>query len=165
LELLSQHNRFELKERLTDYLLFGSYPDVLTAPTREEKIDQLTEITESYLLKDILELDQVQSPQAVIDLVKLLAFQIGSEVSLSELATQLGIDFKTVGRYIYLLEQCFVIVRVGGFSRNLCSEVKRKGKYYFLDTGVRNFILSQFNHSIYAMTSANCGKTLFSWNA
>ena len=146
LELLKQQgNQFDLMRQLEDYLIFGSYPDTINADSRENKAKYLTELVDSYLLKDILALDRVKSPKSLRDLLKLLALQVGSEVSLSELGGSLGWDFKTVARYLDLLEQCFVITRLNGFSRNLRSEVTRNSKYYFLDNGVRNAILQQFN--------------------
>ena len=81
----------------------------------------------------------------LLDLLKLLAFQIGSEVSINELATQLGADVKTIQRYLDLLEKAFVIIRLGGFSRNLRQEVVNKSKYYFIDNGIRNAVIAQFN--------------------
>lgn len=145
LELLSIHNRFELKQRLEDFLIFGSYPDVITAKTKKAKISVLEELVDSYLLKDLLAFETVKGAKPIVQLLKLLAFQIGSEVSLNELATQLHIDVKTVRRYLDLLEKAFVIVSLGGFSRNLRKEVTSKNKYYFLDTGVRNALVAQFH--------------------
>lgn len=144
-ELLSVHNRFELKEKLPEYLVFGSYPEVLQAPTRQAKMETLTEIANAYLLKDILALDRIKNSRTLFDLLKLLAYQVGSEASISELATQLGIDVKTVKRYLDLLEKSFVIQRLNGFSRNLRQEVTNKAKYYFIDNGVRNAVIAQFN--------------------
>ena len=145
LELLGIYNKHELKEKLTEFLIFGSYPEVLTARTNKEKIAVLQEIVNSYLLKDVLSLEKVKGSKVLLDLLKLLAFQLGSEVSLNELSTQLGIDVKTVARYLDLLEKSFVIVSLGGLSRNLRSEVTSKNKYFFLDNGIRNGIISQFN--------------------
>lgn len=146
LELLQQtSNQFDLMQRLEDYLIFGTYPDTLNAVSHADKAAYLTELVDSYLLKDILALDNVKSPKALRDLLKLLALQVGNEVSLNELGQKLGWDLKTVERYLDLLEQCFVIVRLGGFSRNLRSEITRKSKYYFIDNGIRNGILQQFN--------------------
>lgn len=144
-ELSSVFNRFELREKLPDFLIFGSYPEVLTAPNRSERIEVISEIANSYLLKDILSFDRVKSSRTLLDLLKLLAFQIGSEVSLNELATQLGVEVRTVQRYLDLLEKAFVIIRLGGFSRNLRQEITNKAKYYFLDTGIRNALIAQFN--------------------
>lgn len=145
-ELLSEYaNRAELREHLADFLIYGSYPSVITAQTREEKLDYLDELVGSYLLRDILALERVKSSATLINLLKFLAFQIGYEVSLNELATQLHINIRTVARYLGLLEKSFAIVRLGSFSRNLRSEIAQKSKYYFLDNGVRNGVISQFN--------------------
>ena len=144
-ELRAQHNRFELRQRLEEYLVYGSYPEVIVAPTASARIEVITEIANSYLLKDILAWDRVKSSHTLLSLLKLLAFQVGQEVSLNELATQLSVDVRTVQRYLDLLEKAFVIVRVGGFSRNLRSEVTSKAKYYFFDNGIRNAIIAQFN--------------------
>ena len=144
-ELRAVFNRFELSENLTNFLIYGSYPEVLLASSRSERIEVISEIANSYLLKDILSFDRVKSSRTLLDLLKLLAFQIGSEVSLNELATQLGVEVRTVQRYLDLLEKAFVIIRLGGFSRNLRQEVTSKAKYFFLDTGIRNALIAQFN--------------------
>jgi predicted AAA+ superfamily ATPase len=145
LELLAQYNRHELRERLEDFLVFGSYPEVITAESRREKIAVLEEIVGSYLLKDVLALDRVKNSRVLLDLLKLVAFQIGSEVSLNELATHVKLDVKTVGRYLDIFEKAFVLKRINGFSRNLRKEIVSKAKYYFLDIGIRNAVISQFN--------------------
>jgi predicted AAA+ superfamily ATPase len=144
-ELLPNFNKFELREKLADFLIFGSYPEVLQSASRQSRIDVLTEISNYYLLKDILAFDRVKNSRTLLDLLKLLAFQVGSEVSLTELGTQVGVDIKTIQRYLDLLEKSFVIVRLGGFSRNLRQEVTNKSKIYFVDTGIRNAIIAQFN--------------------
>jgi uncharacterized protein len=144
-ELLSILNRYELEGRLEDYLVLGMYPEVLTAENRNEKIAVLEEIVNSYLLKDVLALDRVKGSGVLLDLLKLIAFQVGSQISLNELASQIKMDVKTVGRYLDIFEKAFVIRRVGGFSRNLRKEVTSKAKYYFLDNGIRNAVVSQFN--------------------
>lgn len=144
-ELAGEYNRYELKEKLPEFLVFGSYPEVLTSKSRQEKIGVLNELVDSYLLRDILTLEKVKASKILIDLLKLLAFQVGNQVSLNELATQLKIDVKTVGRYLDLLEKSFIIKEVRGFSRNLRKEVASKSKYYFLDNGVMNAVVSQFN--------------------
>jgi uncharacterized protein len=96
LELLNTYTPFELKERLEDFLLFGQYPEVVLAKERAEKIDLLQEMVDSYLLKDILSLEQIKSSKTLNDLLKLLAFQMGQMVSYHELAIQLHIDVKTL---------------------------------------------------------------------
>lgn len=144
-EWLHHHNRSELKEKLEGFLIFGSYPAVLLAKTHKEKMSTLRELADSYLLKDILSLERVKNSRTLLDLLKLLAFQVGQLVSMSELATQLGINFKTLARYLDLLEKTFVIYRLSGFSRNLRKEVTSQHKYYFWDVGIRNAVVSQFN--------------------
>jgi len=144
-ELLSLHNRFDLRQRLEEYLIFGTYPEVITSQTRRVKIDIVSEIAGSYLLKDILAFERVRSSRKLWDLLKLLAFQVGSEVSLNELSRSLGVDVKTVQHYLDLLEKAFVIFRLDGFSRNLRKEITQKAKYYFMDNGLRNAVIAQFN--------------------
>ncbi len=147
LELKGLYNNYELKEQLNQFLIFGSYPEIITAKTKAQKIKKIEEITNSYLLKDILELERVKSSKILLDLLRLLAFQIGNEVSLNELGTQLGINHKTVARYIDIFEKSFILFNVRGFSRNLRKEVSKKSKYYFYDTGIRNALIANFNDS------------------
>lgn len=144
-ELLKLYRSYDLKQKLPEYLVFGSYPEVITAQTKLQKINILEEIMHSYLLKDILELEKVKSSKILLDLLRLLAYQIGKEVSLTELGSQLGIDYKTVARYLDLLEKAFVIYNLRGFSKNLRKEITKMSKYYFYDNGLRNAIISNFN--------------------
>jgi hypothetical protein len=145
LELQALFNPYELKQKLAEFLVFGSYPAVVSAPDKKQKEREIREIIDSYLLKDILEFEKVKSSKLLIDLLRLLAFQIGSEVSLSELGQKLGIDYKTVARYLGLLEKSFVLYNVRGYSGNLRKEVTNKSKYYFYDVGIRNGLIANFN--------------------
>ncbi|OGH10651.1 MAG: hypothetical protein A2857_01860 [Candidatus Levybacteria bacterium RIFCSPHIGHO2_01_FULL_36_15] len=146
LELLSsKYNEFEIKEKLSGFLIFGSYPEVLLEKLLDKKIQVLEELVNSYLLKDILTLENVKSSKTLLSILRLLAFQVGSQVSLNEIANAVNIDVKTVQRYLDLLEKAFVIKSVTGFSRNLRSEITSKAKYYFLDNGIRNGLILQFN--------------------
>ena len=145
LELAQEQNAFDLKQKLEDFLLFGSYPNVYTAKTKDEKIGALNDIADSYLLKDVLAIDSVKKPKIIIDLVKMLALQIGSEVSLTELAQNLSVNLNTIAKYLDILEKGFVIISCGALKRNLRNEIRGKKKYYFYDNGVRNALLSQFN--------------------
>ncbi len=144
-ELLGNGNRFELKEKLPEFLVFGSYPEIATLSEKEKKIGRLKELAESYLFKDILELDKIKNSKTILDLLRLVSFQIGSEVSLNELGRQLGVDTKTVSRYLDLLEKSFVLRNLRGYSRNLRKEITKKSKYFFLDNGIRNAVISNFN--------------------
>lgn len=146
LELISQESKYDVTKDLDQYLIYGSYPEVLTASDSTRKRSILEEIASAYLLKDILAIEQVKSSKLLIDLLKLLAFQIGNEVSHSELGSQLGIDKKTVFRYLDLLEKTFVIVCLRPYSRNLRKAISKKNKYYFVDNGIRNAIINNYNN-------------------
>ncbi|MBI5149259.1 MAG: ATP-binding protein [Candidatus Omnitrophica bacterium] len=145
LELRGLYNTYELKNNLEHWLVFGGYPEITAVGSKSEKIRLLEELVQSYLFKDILELEQVKSSRTLMDLLRLLAFQVGKEVSLNELGQQVGVDTKTVARYLDLFEKAFVVYNLRGFSRNLRSEIVRKGKYYFYDNGIRNGVISNFN--------------------
>lgn len=145
LELTREHSRFDITKNLEQYLIYGGYPEVLTASESNRKRNVLEEIASAYLLKDILATEQVKSSKLLIDLLKLLAFQIGNEVSHSELGSQLSIDKKTVARYLDLLEKTFVIVSLRPYSRNLRKAISKKNKYYFVDNGIRNAIINNYN--------------------
>jgi hypothetical protein len=145
LELKELYNKHELKEQLERRLIYGSYPEVLVQPSIVQQRDCVMEIMQSYLLKDILALDRVKNSKVLFDLLRLLAFQLGNEVSYSELAQKLMIDGKTVARYLDLLEKSFVIYNLRGYSSNLRNEITRKSKFYFYDNGIRNALIANFN--------------------
>jgi predicted AAA+ superfamily ATPase len=135
----------EARSQLERWLVWGAYPAIVTTgqPALREKL--LGELVGSYLYRDVLELDGVHRAEKIVDLLRLLAFQIGQEVSIAELATSLALSRQTVDRYLILLEKVFVIFRVGGFSRNLHKEVTKNSRYYFYDNGVRNSLIQNFN--------------------
>jgi len=145
LELSTQTSSSELRTGLQNYLIYGSYPEVLTSRSLSEKKYVLKMLANSYLIKDILEFNRIKNSLTIYKLLKLLAFQIGSEVSTTELASQLMIDTKTVSYYLDLLQKSFVLFPLYGFSRNLRSEISKMNKYYFFDTGIRNALVSNFN--------------------
>ena len=143
-ELSSTYGAFEARADLERWLLWGSYPGIVTADaTLRERL--LGELVGSYLYRDILELDGIRRSNKIVDLLRLLAFQIGQEVSVQELGTILGISRQTVERYLGLLEKVFVIFRVGGLARNLRKEISKTVRYYFYDNGVRNSLIQNFN--------------------
>lgn len=133
------------QQRLSGLLVYGMYPNALTADNDQERVEFLRELVDSYLLRDILTYQEVKGSRLLLQLLILLAYQVGSEVSLTELGSSLGIDKNTVMRYLDLLEKSYIIFRLGGFSRNLRSEVTRTAKYYFYDVGVRNAVINNFN--------------------
>lgn len=144
LELSSRLTPFEISSNLENRLVFGSYPEVFSIENVLERIKYLNELAAGYLYKDILEWQEIKHSNKLRDLLKLLAFQIGSEVSYTELATKLGMAKPTVEHYIDLLEKSFVIFTLRGFSRNLRKEVNKKPKIYFYDLGIRNAIIDNF---------------------
>lgn len=135
----------DLRHLLEQRLLYGSYPEVVLTEANEERELYLRELVSSYLFKDILELEDVRHCEKLRRLLQLLAFQIGKDVSVTELGTQLGMSKNTVDRYLDLLEKVFVIYARAGFSRNLRKEITKSRRYYFVDNGIRNALISNFN--------------------
>lgn len=121
------------------------YPEVLTVPTREGKIRLLSDLSGATLYRDILEFQQVKNSSVIIKLLKLIALQIGKEVSIHELATTLAVDAKTIERYIDLLEKSFLIFRLPPYFTNKRKELNKSNKIYFWDLGIRNALLHDFN--------------------
>lgn len=142
-ELLADIGLLELKKALPQYLIYGSYPEVVT--NRSEAVSILSNLCSSYLYKDVLALTGVKKPQLLDKILRALAWQIGSEVSLNELSKLVGADVKTVDSYIYLLEQVFVLYRLDAYSRNLRNEINTKKKIYFFDNGIRNALIGNYN--------------------
>jgi len=145
IELKKQFGGMSIFQNLENYLIFGMYPEVINAGNDNEKIRYLHELRNAYLLKDILELENIRNADKLHDLLKLLVYQIGNEVSLSELGNALAMAKQTVSRYLDLLEKAFVIKKIGGYSGNLRKEVTKTSRYYFYDNGIRNAIINNFN--------------------
>lgn len=143
-ELSSTNNTFELQQQLDTLIRFGSYPSVFSLKSNREREEYLHTLAQGSLYKDVLDLGRVKYPLKVRHLLELLAYQVGNQVSLSELAGSLGIHVETVQHYIDLLERSFIIQRIRGFSRNLRKEVTKMDKIYFYDTGIRNALIN--NH-------------------
>jgi len=143
-ELRAEQSVFELREGLDERLRWGSYPEIFKLDTAERKTKYLYELASDYLYKDILKLVDIRNPDKLRTLLRLLAFQVGSEASLSELGSAVGMSKETVERYIDLLEKSFVLFRLSGFSRNLRKEITKSNKYYFYDLGIRNALIDNF---------------------
>ena len=144
-ELGTLENIIDTNASLDQRLILGSYPELFSLPNYSEKQEYLTELVNSYLLKDILELEQIKNASKILNVLRLLAYQVGSEVSFSEIGQKVSLSRNTVERYIDLLEKTFIIFRLGGFSKNLRKEVSKSSKYYFWDNGIRNAVISNFN--------------------
>lgn len=141
-EMVSHHGLIEERRLLPQRLVYGYYPDIVNHPGEEKEI--LKQLSDSYLYKDILTWENIQKPEKLLRLLQALAFQVGSQVSYNELGSMCGLDNKTVEKYIDLLEQVFVIFRLGSFSRNVRNELKNSRKIYFYDNGIRNALIANF---------------------
>jgi predicted AAA+ superfamily ATPase len=130
---------------LEERLVYGGYPQLRHLKSLDEKKAYLNNMLNSYLLKDILVYENVKNASKIYNLLKLIAFQIGGEVSLQELGNKLSICKNTVDKYLDLLCKMFILHRVDGFSRNLQKEITKSSKWYFVDNGIRNVVISNFN--------------------
>lgn len=142
-EMVVENGLLGEKRLLNHRLVYGLYPDVVVNPGMEEKI--LKELSEDYLYKDILSFDRIKKSEKLVKLLRALALQIGSQVSYNELGQLCGLSSATVESYIDILEKCFIIFRLGSFSRNQRNELKSSRKVYFYDNGIRNAIIANFN--------------------
>jgi len=129
---------------LEEMLRYGMYPRIHTLESNQEKEEYLYSYLNHYLYRDLLEFEQIKKPKKVVDLLVLLAHQIGKEVAVSELSNSLGLSQKTVESYLDILEKMFVLVNIRGFSRNLRKEVTKTSRYYFADIGLRNALIRSF---------------------
>ncbi len=145
LELSQIEKPHETKANLESRLIFGAYPEIVTLMDNRMREEYLREMLSSYLFKDILELEGVRHADKLVRLLQLVAFQIGKEISLNELGTQLGMSKNTVERYLDLLEKVFIIFKRAGFSRNLRKEISKNHRFYFCDNGIRNALIRNFN--------------------
>lgn len=145
MEFAHSENLIETKARLEERLIFGTYPELLNYTGHKEKSEYLNELINSYLLKDILEIDGLKNASKMVNLLRLVAFQIGREVSLEELGKSLNISRNTVEKYLDLLTKVFVLYRLQGFSRNRRNEVTKTNRWLFYDNGIRNALISNFN--------------------
>ncbi len=145
----NEYSQFEKPEErhdnLRQRLIYGNMPELINYTDLKDKREYLRDLINSYLLKDILALENIKNSSKVSDLLKLIAFQTGNEVSLQEIGRQLSVSKNTVEKYLDLLSKVFIIYRLGGFSRNLRKEIVKNSKWYFYDNGIRNAIIANFN--------------------
>ncbi len=143
-EIADSTTPLEAYAGIENMLRFGMYPDVFQKSEAEVK-EELMNITSNYLYKDILTYGNLKRPDIIYELLKLLAFQIGHEVSINEISNKIDTSVHTIRRYLDMLEKTFVITSLSSLSRNLRNEIGKSKKYYFLDTGIRNAIIQNFN--------------------
>ncbi|NLF41273.1 MAG: ATP-binding protein [Bacteroidales bacterium] len=144
-EIAQRETLLETRQNIESRLIYGSYPEVVTIDSFDRKTDYLRDIVGAYLLKDILAIDGLKNSGKMKELLRLIAFQLGNEVSYDELGKQLGMSKNTVEKYLDLLSKVFVVYRLGAYARNLRKEVTKAGKWYFYDNGIRNAIIGNFN--------------------
>lgn len=144
-EFSKTENKLETLNQLPNRLIYGGYPELVHLPSLSEKEDYLKSLVNSYLLKDLLALTMIKGADVLLRLLKLLAFQVGSQVSTVELGNSLQINRETVDRYLDLLSKVFIIFPLGGFSQNLRKEVSKSKKWYFYDNGIRNALINNFS--------------------
>lgn len=137
--MVKHTNLLEERRLIPHRMVYGYYPEVVSSPGNERII--LKELSDSYLYKDILSLENISKPDKLIRLLKALALQIGSQVSYNEVGQLIGLDPKTVEKYVDILEKSFIIFRLGSFSRNLRNELKTSRKIFFWDLGIRNALI------------------------
>jgi predicted AAA+ superfamily ATPase len=143
-EIAEQETALETIQNLDERLIYGSYPELFHLNTKTEKETYLHNLVQSYLLKDVLAYDNIRHSDKIINLLRLIAYQAGSEVSYSEVARQLGMSKNTVENYLDLLSKVFIVFRLGAYSTNLRKEISKGVKWYFFDNGIRNAIINDF---------------------
>ena len=141
--MVAHRGLIEEKRLLAHRLIFGYYPDVALAAEGNEK-EILQQLSDSYLYKDLLTWNKINKSDKLIKLLQALAFQVGNQVSYNELGKTVGLDNETIESYLQLLEKAFIIFRLGSFSRNLRTELKKSRKIYFYDNGIRNALIANF---------------------
>ena len=143
-ELSQEESGVETMQLLEERLIYGMYPELVHIPDFDKKKQYLLEIVNSYLLKDILMIDGIKNSSKMRDLLRLIAFQMGSEVSYDELARQLGLSRNTIEKYLDLLSKIYVIYKLPDFSQNKRKEITKSSKWYFTDNGIRNAVINDF---------------------
>lgn len=144
-EFSHHENAVQTKANLSTRLVLGSYPELESISSQDDKIEYLKDIINSYLLKDILAFEGIKSRDVILSLLRKIAYRVGSELSVEGLGNELGVSKNTVDKYLDLLSKVFIIHKVTGFSRNLDNEVTKKNKWYFFDNGIRNALIANYN--------------------
>ena len=145
LEFANYENPIETRGRLEDRLIYGGYPELIHLGSNQEKEKYLKEIVYSYLLKDILAFEGIKKRDKILSLLQIMAYRVGSEISLEGLGNVLQISKNTVEKYLDLFSKVFILYPVSGFSRNADNEITKKKKWYFVDNGIRNALINHFN--------------------
>ena len=144
-ELLDAYGKIRVTKELESSMIFGMYPEIVNAVSREDKATLIKELAGDYLFKDLFLFGDIRNSFAFEKLVKLLALRIGSEISYTELSKEVGISRETVYKYVNLLEQAFIVFRLTPMYTNKTKEINKSHKIYFYDVGMRNALLGNFD--------------------
>ena len=156
-DILQQQNPFELNEDplrfertmvlhlLKEYLIYGGFPKVVLQKNKTRKVKVLQDIIQSYVMKDIRHIFHLEKIEQFNHLIKLLAAFMGKEINISQLATETRLHKQTLEHYINSLESSYIIKMICPFHKNLSSELRKTPKCYFIDNGLRNFLISSFS--------------------
>jgi len=145
LEYTTMENSLQTAENLEERLIYGSYPELLHIPDFKQKQNYLNELVFSYLIKDVLSFEGIKKRDKIMKLLQMMAFRVGSEISVEGIGNELGISKNTVDKYLDLFEKVFIMYPVSGYTKNADNEITKKRKWYFWDNGVRNALINQFN--------------------
>jgi predicted AAA+ superfamily ATPase len=143
-EIAQLRGNAEVISTLNKRIIYGSYPEVLTASDNMDARHKLESLTTSYLYRDVLQYNKIKNPEVLTKILRALAHQLGGDVSYNEIANAVQIDRKTVMSYINLLEQAFIVFRLYPLTQNPRDEIKRLRKIYFYDNGIVNALTGNF---------------------
>jgi predicted AAA+ superfamily ATPase len=152
-EIAEQKGNRVLLEQVERRLVYGCYPEIVLSDTLDDARERLKMLASSYLYRDVFKFKSIKSPEVLMSILRALAYQVGNEVSLTEIASLVGVDKNTVSTYINLLEQSFIIFRLSSYRRNLRNEIKKGKKFYFFDNGIisaltENFVSPKFGRDV-----------------
>ena len=144
-EFSQKETRLETIARLDERLIYGGYPELLHIPNLKDKAAYLREQVNSYLLKDVLSFEGIKKRDKILMLLTKIAYRAGSEISIEGLANEIQVSKNTVEKYLDLFAKVFILYKVVGFSRNMDNEITKKNKWFFVDNGIRNAVINNFN--------------------
>ncbi|WP_420151433.1 ATP-binding protein [Spirosoma sp.] len=142
LELGTTETHLQTRQQVEQRLVYGSYPQVIQCQNQADSTDYLKHFVTDYLLKDILLIERIRNPEKMLQLLRIIAYQVGQEIVYDDLSYQLQLDRNTIVRYLELFAKASIIFRLSGYNQNLRKEVTKSSKWYFFDNGVRNSLLN-----------------------
>ena len=135
----------EMEKYFEEFTIYGGYPEVSKASDTEEKKIILENIFNTYIGRDIIDLLRLEDDLALKNIILLLANQTGNVIEYSSLMTDGSTYFKKLKNYLAILEETYIIYRLKPFFTNITSEIKKNPKVFFIDNGLRNLAINNFN--------------------